>query len=84
MKEQERRKALLDATAGIREMYIEEAAVPGRRTVPVWTRYVAAAAALAQLGDHRGRGHLEHQLKMEKDPQVKEALRQALGRIHGD
>lgn len=44
----------------------------------------AAAVSLAQVGDHRGRGHLEHQLKTESDPQVREALRKALGCIHGD
>ena len=51
MKEQERRNALLDATNGIREMYIEEAAVPGKRMKhgAVVRRIVAAAAALAIL-----------------------------------
>ncbi len=46
----EMRKTLLDATAGIRDEYIEEAA--GAQVVmkrPVWVRLAAAAAALALL-----------------------------------
>ena len=44
----------------------------------------AAAAAMAQLGDPRARGHIEHQLAQETDPQVKPALKAALAKIHGE
>ena len=48
MNEQERRKILLDATDGIREEYIEEAA-DFRRTRPVCVAFAAVAAVLAIL-----------------------------------
>ena len=43
----------------------------------------AAAAALSQMGNPRARGHIEHQLKAETDPQVRDNMKAALGRIHG-
>lgn len=43
------KKILLDATAGIREEYIDEAAVPVPKSRPLWVRFAAAAAALALL-----------------------------------
>jgi hypothetical protein len=44
---EERKKLLLDATAGIREEYIEEAAAPRPRKQPLWMKLTAAAAVLA-------------------------------------
>lgn len=46
---QERKALLLDATAGIREEYIEEAALPVTKKAARWPRLVAAAAALVLL-----------------------------------
>ena len=42
-------KLLLDATAGIREEYIEDAAAPAVNSRPLWVRLAAAAAILALL-----------------------------------
>lgn len=49
MTKEEKTKALLDATAGIREEYIEEAAAPQLRKRPLWTKLAAAAAVLVIL-----------------------------------
>ena len=43
------KKNLLDATAGIRPEYIEEAAAPAVKSRPHWVRFAAAAAMLALL-----------------------------------
>lgn len=43
----ENTKTLLDATAGIRAEFIEEAAAPQLRKRPLWTKLAAAAAVLA-------------------------------------
>ena len=43
------KKILLDATAGIREEYIEDAAAPAAKSRPLWVRFAAAAAVLALL-----------------------------------
>lgn len=45
----EAKKILLDATAGIREEYIEAAATTTAKSSPRWVRFAAAAAALALL-----------------------------------
>ncbi len=44
----------------------------------------AAATAMAQMGQARARGHIEHQMEQEKDASVQAAMRAALGKIHGD
>ena len=36
------KKILLDATAGIREEYIEDAAAPAAKSRPLWVRFAAA------------------------------------------
>ena len=43
------KKMLLDATAGIRDEYIEDAAAPAVKPRPLWVRFAAAAAVLALL-----------------------------------
>lgn len=43
------KKCLLDATAGIREEYIEDAAAPATKFRPLWVCFAAAAAVLALL-----------------------------------
>ena len=43
------KKILLDATAGIREEYIEDAAAPVAKSHPRWVRFAAAAAVMALL-----------------------------------
>ena len=43
------KKILLDATAGIREEYIEDAAAPAAKSRPLWVRFAATAAVLALL-----------------------------------
>lgn len=43
-----------------------------------------AASALGALGDPRGRAHLDHQRKNEKDPAVLKAVEGALGKIVND
>lgn len=45
----ENTKKLLDATAGIREEYLEEAAAPAAKSRPLWVRFVSAAAVLVLL-----------------------------------
>lgn len=45
---------------------------------------LAAAQALGQMGNPHARAHLVHQAAVEADPQVKQALAQALSILHGE
>lgn len=45
---------------------------------------IAGANAMAVMKDPRTRMHLDHQIKLEKDPDVRAAIQKAMQTVHSD
>ena len=45
---------------------------------------IASANAMSVMKDPRTRMHLDHQMQLEKDPDVRAAIQQAMHNVHSD
>jgi len=79
-KSPETRIAAIDALVQIADEHAMNALI-GIIGHPDLSTRLAAIAALGAMGKQTGKSHLQHMLAMEKDEQVKAAIRQAIASI---